>query len=901
MKFLANGIHWQSPQMLAIALLVSVLVVMAVSLLYPSQVSLLPRLWRFTLPGLRCAALLALALSIAKPVAQRTLAEEEQGALVVLVDASRSMSVCDTQRTPAQKVALADGMGRLPRGVRSRGDVFVTISPDIARLEPLVAAITQAQRELSVAQLQGKENPEAQARLDDAAEQFAKLTKSLAATRAKLKKSPMMADALAKLGRVPPLKSKDWDWRVEEWAVIAERAIAEVDRRAEQFQTESDESLYRNNAQVRAICDELAGMSRLGLVEQALTHADDGLLSRLPARAPLYGYAIGARALPIALRGGGLNVRQILIKPEAGKSDLTGGLREVMDQLRYQPLQSVVLFSDGRQVGAATSIASSLAGSGAKVYTVCPAPSNKEAPVRDVSIERITLPQSLFIGETMNVSVDLSWNALGGKQTEVTLQVGSETQKKTARPEDKGPVRFAVQMNDPGPQKVTLSAAPVKGEISTENNTATRWVKVLSDRFDVLLVSGSASWDFRYLRNALSRTQWINSESDLIEADRSRLPLTPAQIMAQDVIILCDAPVNALSSEQWEALRRMVAERGGSLILLAGQAHLPQEYTGEYLSEFLPYRRPARRGGIAPAWRTWPGEEPEFRIVPAPRSSAGEMLSLDDNAGISSDRWIALPPFFRYLAMPELKELVEPLLVERGSGAPLLTRQRLGRGKVFFLGVDETWRWRNRVGERDQDRFFLQLIRAAADEPYAANNNYLSFDTDRVTIAPGESVHVRGRLVDPSSQPADWQGLELDVVSSSGTVLKTMRLSPAGAADSGRYEGTVGGLEAGEYRLRVRGPDASELEYPLHVAESFEAEMKDLSPDERLLDRLARSSGGQATTLDHFKDLTDHLSALRAHEPRTAEFRLWSSWYLYSFVLACLGAEWALRKRLGLS
>ena len=250
MRFLASGIHWQSPQMLAIALLVSVLVVMAVSLLYPSQVSLLPRMWRFILPGLRLAAPFALALSIAKPAAQRTLAEEEQGVLVVLVDASRSMSVCDTQRTSAQKVALADGMGRLPHGVRSRGDVFVTISPDIARLEPLVATITQAQRELSVAQLQGKENPEAQARLDDAARQFAKLTKSLAAARPRLKKSPMMAEALANLDKVPPLKSKDWDWRVEQWAVIAERAIAEVDRRAEQFQTESDESLYKTNTQV---------------------------------------------------------------------------------------------------------------------------------------------------------------------------------------------------------------------------------------------------------------------------------------------------------------------------------------------------------------------------------------------------------------------------------------------------------------------------------------------------------------------------------------------------------------------------------------------------------------------------------------------------------------------------
>jgi hypothetical protein len=448
---------------------------------------------------------------------------------------------------------------------------------------------------------------------------------------------------------------------------------------------------------------------------------------------------------------------------------------------------------------------------------------------------------------------------------------------------------------------VTVTAGAVKGEISTENNTATRWVKVLSDRFDVLLVSGSASWDFRYLRNALSRTQWINAESVLIEGGHTRVALTPAQIMTQDVVILCDAPVSALGSEQWEALRRMVAERGGSLILLAGQAHLPQEYAGEFLSEFLPYRRPARRGGPTAGWRTWPGEEPEFRIVPAPKSSAGDLLSLDDNSAISSDRWIGLPPFFRYLAMPDLKDLVEPLLVERGSGAPLLTRQRLGRGKVFFLGMDETWRWRTKVGERDQDRFFMQLVRAAADEPYAANNNYLSFDTDRVTIGPGESVHVRGRLADPSSQPEGWAGLDLDVVSDAGAVVRTVRLNAVGAADSGRYEGTVGGLEAGEYRLRVRGPDASELEYPLHVAESFEAEMNDLSPDERLLRRLARSSDGEVVTLDRFQDLMGRLSTLRAQAPRTAEFRLWSSWYLYSFVLACLGAEWALRKRLGLS
>jgi hypothetical protein len=286
--------------------------------------------------------------------------------------------------------------------------------------------------------------------------------------------------------------------------------------------------------------------------------------------------------------------------------------------------------------------------------------------------------------------------------------------------------------------------------------------------------------------------------------------------------------------------------------------------------------------------------------MPAGGAAHGDALTLDDHPERSAERWMTLPPVFRFLALPDLKEVAQPMLVERGSGAPVLTRQKLGRGKVFFLGVDETWRWRNKVGERDQDRFFQQLIRAAADEPYAATNNFLSLDTDRVTVAPGESVRVRARLADPSSQQADGSGLDVDVLRD-GMAVKTQRLGPVGEVDSGRYEGTVGGLAAGEYQLRLRGPEGSELEYPLHVTKSVEAEMANLSPDEDLLKRLASSSGGEFRTLEQLRDLPGRLSALREREPKTAEFRLWSSWYLYAFVLACLGAEWAMRKRLGLS
>jgi hypothetical protein len=901
-----SAIQWQSPQMLGVALLVGVLVVLAVGLLYPGQTRLLPGVWRWSLPGLRCLALLVLAVSVARPVAQRPVGEEEQGAVVVLVDNSRSMDVRDDQRRPAMLVALADGLGKLPAGKRTRAEAFTAIQPDIERLAGLVATINQALVELSVARDRGTENPAAQRRFDEAAADFARTTRALAGARAKLKKWPAMSNALAALERLPSPKGDDWSRDVD-------NTIATLTDRAAQFQTDADEALYNGNAEVKSICDRLARLTRFQLVEQALTGPEAGLLTRLPARAPLFGYAIGPRVTPLALRGpNGEVVKRLLVSPEGAPSDLTGGLREVTDLLRHQPVQSVVLFSDGRQVGAEASFASSLVGSGVPVFAVCPAPVGKGARVRDIAIANVSMPQSVFVGEQMTVTVDLHVSGVDGKLPEVTLQVGEEVQRQPIRNENgRHFAEFNLPVNDAGPQRVTIGVGTVAGEISADNNTAVRWVKVLSDRFDVLLVGGSPSWDFRYLRNALSRTQWINAQSVLLEEENARLGMPAAELLGQDVIILDDAPARALSPEQWEAVRRTVAQRGGSIILLAGQAHLPREYTGDFLSEFLPYRRSgtvrgagvAGSGGAAGAvWRVWPGEEPEFRVVPAQGAPLTGALALEDSPQASADRWLTLPPVFRFLALPELKEAAQPLLVERGSSLPVLTRQRLGRGSVFFLGIDETWRWRGRVGEREQDRFFRQLVRAAADEPYAVTGETLALDADRVTVAPGEPVRVRARVMDAPGSPGSMEpSLDVDVVREDGTVARSQRLMPIGSSDSGRYDGTVGGLEAGDYRLRLRGPDGAELEYPLHVVPSFEAEMANLTPDEDLLKRLASSSGGQFRTLEQVKDLGRLLSSSRARAPKTAELRLWDSWYLYAFVLACLGAEWSLRKRFGLA
>ena len=93
--------------------------VAAVLLLYPAQLGAVPWPWRGLLPVLRLMAVFVLVASMLKPIAMRLATAEERGAVVVLVDRSRSMGVIDNSRTPAQLVALADALGKLQPNVRS--------------------------------------------------------------------------------------------------------------------------------------------------------------------------------------------------------------------------------------------------------------------------------------------------------------------------------------------------------------------------------------------------------------------------------------------------------------------------------------------------------------------------------------------------------------------------------------------------------------------------------------------------------------------------------------------------------------------------------------------------------------------------------------------------------------
>lgn len=891
-----------SPHAWPLALGGAAVLVLVVIALYLPQVRRLTQPWRWLLPALRCGAMVALAASILKPVAVRSATRSEAGAIVVVVDRSRSMSVRDlaylarpaSNPAAGRLVALADGIGLLPPGVRQTPSV--SLAADLQHTRGLLADVSRAQAELDFAHVSGQGADAARDRLTAAWGQFRAAAVAVANRTADFPRPPRAAEAAATLLRL----ARGSDSRVPQ---AASSAISTLISWADDAQVAADFSLYQSDSSVRDICNKLAAMPRFGRVETALCNPASGLLGKLPSDVPLFGYAVADDVQPLPLRGGATPVRRLLVQPDGLRSDLIGGVRQAMARLGGQPMQAIVIFSDGRQVGGDPDLTSAITAAGVPIFFVyCAGP--LDLPLKDVAIAGMSVPDSAFVGETVTARVRVAAANMAGSVTAVSVSTdgGVPTTRPAALADDPVSVEFPVKFEDPGVHRLLASVPSPPDAPTDQNKSMVRWVKVMADKVNIGIYAGAAGWDFQYVLNALSRTPWANLSKGILSSPDARLDLTPEKILQQDLLILFDVPVGALSAQQWQAVQTLVNDRGGRVILVAGDAHLPREYSQDPLTAaLLPWT-----GGATPLWRDWPGREAGFHAQPARGASELDALRLRDGGADPVDDWAQLPAFYRFLSLPPLKPAARALLVERDSGAPLLVENRVGLGRTYFLAMDETWRWRLKVGERYQDRFWLQLVRYAADAPYAAHSGDNWLDADTIAPAPSQPIHIRAKVLDERQNPSQ-SPTQLVQLCKGDAVIRTLTLQIT-AAGSGRYEGTVDGLPEGDYQLRLAATRLSSSKsgaappatLPLHVEPDTAEEMANLSASAQPLRRLAESTGGAMLTLDQIGALPQMIDRGRTAQNRIVQNPLWDSFYLYTLVVACFAAEWAIRKHVGL-
>jgi hypothetical protein len=163
-------------------------------------------------------------------------------------------------------------------------------------------------------------------------------------------------------------------------------------------------------------------------------------------------------------------------------------------------------------------------------------------------------------------------------------------------------------------------------------------------------------------------------------------------------------------------------------------------------------------------------------------------------------------------------------------------------------------------------------------------------------------VEFAGQLYDATAKPVDNAEIRVTVRGSEKSV--ELSLTPAG---SGRYEGSLFGLEAGDYRFTAiaeKDGDSLGTSHSRFAIGALNLEFRDTRMDAELLRRISTATGGMFLGVNQHDRLEEALAALRSFSPEEiveqSAIELWNWLWSLAVILLCFAVEWFLRKQSGM-
>jgi hypothetical protein len=740
------------------------------------------------------------------------------------------------------------------------------------------------------------------------------------------------------------IKQYDDTGDVRKW--VADNEAPDDAARRRQLEAERRE-------QFAEVCRRVDALTRSEVARRVLAEDGAGLLSSIAAKhkVEVIGFTQEAwDANPDALAD--------LFKPSEGDqararaafTDLRLPLSRALERSGSGEgrVLGVVLLSDGQHNWGLSPVKKAIE-MGEHKLPIYAVPLGARQPPPDIAVVSAKAPPAVFKDVDVQIEARVKVSGIKDrKQLVVQLQrPGEEPLEETIDHDGSDryhTVRFQVRLDKPGTQALTVHAKPQEGETTTANNSRPVVINVADDKARVLLIDGEARWEQHYLANALARDRTMKPESvvflqprlgavpedDLRKAGNPArtLPTEPDALSAYDCIILGDVSPEQLTPAEGARLEKYVGDRGGTLVILAGKRAMPLAFTGanpgdesDPIARLLPIEQPQ-------AVRTTAG----FPVTLTYEGKSTPFLQMEPEPDRNEQRWAEFPRHFwgvvgkvkpggtalAYVADAEPGGKRDE--AERAKERGLIVRHNYGFGRVLFVGLDSTWRWRYRAGDVYHHRFWGQAIRwAAADKPLVTGNDFVRFGTRDAVYRHGQDVDLVVRLADEAGPLAP------DAVAAARVLRQ--KDGPAGGEESvalvplGRreaqprvLEGKLRDLPAGHYAVELVIPDlgdklnaaaeegqpAKKLRAAFSVTPPDGEEMVELATNYPLLEELAAKSGGQVFAAENTAGLVEALSKRAVVREERAENRLWQWWVMLVLVLSLLTAEWAGRKFAGL-
>jgi len=679
---------------------------------------------------------------------------------------------------------------------------------------------------------------------------------------------------------------------------------------------------------------ELDRWTRLHLAKLLLLERDGDLLKQLQKRYNLKLYLVGGAARVQALsdsgEASGSNAGEAAVRAVRSvealevTSRLGKGVRDVLESQRGRPTAAIILMSDGVTTEGKT-VSEAAQYARRKTVPLFIVGLGNDKPPRDVRLSDLLVDEVVFAGDLVNFDFKVTGSGYEGRQLAVQLkQSGSDevlaeeriTMGKDGEPK---PARLSYRPQEKGDFHFVAQVESRQDEANPDNNRQMRTVKVRDETLRVLYVQEYPNYEFRFLKNALSRglrrdgkEKFIELTTVLQEADleyaeldetaQRVFPVSRDELFAYDVLIFGDVNPSFLSRSVMDNIVAFVEQRGGGLVFIAGPRYTPLAYRDTPLAKLVPIDLDT---ALVPA----PDAilEHAFHAQPTRSGMTSPQMQLESSLAATMRAWRNMPGVYWMLEASDLRRGARVLAVDptrtgaSGENLPVICMQFVGAGKVIFHAIDESYRWsRHEAGEQYFARYWLQTIRYLSRSKLLEGSRLAELNSDRVEYRRGEPVRLRVRFFDDRQAPAHDDGVTV-VLEREGSKRQQITLR-RDAIDRGIFEGVASNLADGSYRAWVAAPTLEGR--PPSQRFSVVAppgEHARLEMDAADLQLAAKTSQGRFYTIKTANRLMKDL-------PRGRQVRIeslpptpfWNSPLWMALFIVLIATEWLLRKRVGL-
>ena len=591
------------------------------------------------------------------------------------------------------------------------------------------------------------------------------------------------------------------------------------------------------------------------------------------------------------------------------RTNLAEPLTDVAD--RIDPLLGVVLISDGdwNEGPPPVDAASRLRTKGIPIFTVV---SGSPTRLPDIELISAEVPTFSAAGKPVRIPITIESSLPREYLTSITLRISEKesiTKDIRIAPMARTFESITWKPEQTGDYSIEVSIPPHSDETIETNNGQSAPIAIRQEQLRVLIVESYPRWEYRYLRNALSRDPGVDVSCLLFHPGLGKVgggsqdyikvfPEELEDLSQYDVVFLGDVGLddNQLTESQCELIKGLVEYQASGLVFIPGfqgrQFSLLDTTLGDLYPVILDSAQPGGWGSRIAG---------HFELTERGRSSL--LTKLADSQEENMDIWENLPGFQWYAPVIRAKAGSEVLAVHQDMSnqygrLPLLATRTYGAGKVLFMGTDGAWRWRKGVEDKYHYRFWGQVVRWMAYQ-----RNMARGETMRLFYTPDQpqirqTVSFSAHVMDAGGEPLQQGEVLARIVAPDGAT-ESVRMRAEGER-WGVFRGGFRPQQPGNHRVTlVCDQTESKLETSFFVQGQIREQVgKPARPD--VLQELALVSRGQAVQSDQIDEVIKKLAELPLPLPTVRRLQIWSHPLSAAMLVLLLAAFWIGRKAVGL-